>query len=207
MGQLLRAKSQFKRFAASKGIEFSHGLALDRLNNSFTAFEISWLSSKSLGKLASLGWMGRPLPGRTFNLVRTEDDPPRSRISRAIDPLRPGAGELVATALVSLHRSPQAALRRQRRGPGVVGIDPVGVGLLLEPDILARRLLHADRAVLACRLEATERVRNAVRPDAIETAGQHGGILDRRGCALRHIGRHRVAGVAEQGHLAILPAR
>jgi hypothetical protein len=52
MGQLLRAKSQFKRFAASKGIEFSHGLPLDRLNNSFTAFEISWLSSKSLGKLA-----------------------------------------------------------------------------------------------------------------------------------------------------------
>ena len=27
VGQLLRAKSQFKRFAASKGIEFSHGLA------------------------------------------------------------------------------------------------------------------------------------------------------------------------------------
>jgi uncharacterized protein (TIGR00645 family) len=36
VGQLLRAKSQFKRFAASKGIEFSHGLALDRLNNSLT---------------------------------------------------------------------------------------------------------------------------------------------------------------------------
>jgi hypothetical protein len=51
MGQLLRAKSQFKRFCSFERQEFSHGLALDRLNNSFTAFEISWLT-KSQGKLA-----------------------------------------------------------------------------------------------------------------------------------------------------------
>ena len=40
----------------------------------------------------------------------------------------------------------------------------------------------------------------------MEAARQHGGILDGHGGALRHIRRHRVAGIAEQRHLAVRPA-
>ena len=53
------------------------------------------------------------------------------------------------------------------------------------------------------RLEPAKRIRNAVALDAVEAARQHRGVLDRHRRALRHVGRHRMAGVAEQRHLAL----
>src|SRR5437868_6446443 len=96
--------------------------------------------------------------------------------------------------------------RRQRHGPGVVAIDPTGIGLSAEPGIRPRSLLDPRRPLLACRLEAAKRIRNSIPLDTIEAARQYRRVLDRHRRTLRHVGRHRVAGVAEQRYVALTPA-
>src|SRR3954451_12896852 len=83
------------------------------------------------------------------------------------------------------------ALRRQQHGPGVVAIDPVGIGLSAQPRIGARGLLNLRRAILSRRLEAAKRVSDTVTTRAFEAARQHGGVFDRHRGALRHVRRHR----------------
>src|SRR5215470_15748300 len=107
--------------------------------------------------------------------------------------------------LIDWRRLMGASSRREWHRPRVIRVDPVRVGLLLQPRIRARGRLHARGTLLARRLEAAEGVGDAVAVDAIEAARQYGGVLDRHRRALRHVGRHRMAGIAEQGHLAISP--
>src|SRR5260370_30285900 len=97
-------------------------------------------------------------------------------------------------------------LRRQRRGPGVVGINPVGVCFFLKPGIGSRRLLDARRSVFSARFKPTKRIRDTVTLDAFEATRKHGGVFDRHGGALCHVRRHRMAGVAEQRHVPVRPA-
>ena len=61
---------------------------------------------------------------------------------------------------------------------------------------------------LEARAEADprSRIELIVAIDAVEAARQHGGVLDRHRRALRHVGRHRMAGIAEKRHLAVRPA-
>ena len=66
-------------------------------------------------------------------------------------------------------------------------------------------MLDQLRPLLAGRLEAAERIRNAVTFRTFEAARQHRGILHRHRRTLRHVRRHRMAGVAEQRHIMIGP--
>src|SRR5580765_6342675 len=79
--------------------------------------------------------------------------------------------------MTSSARSHRTDLRRQRHGPSVVAIDPVGISLSAQPRIGARGLLDAGSPRLARCLEAAKRIRNSIRLDTVETTRQHGGIL------------------------------
>src|SRR5690242_14449532 len=87
-----------------------------------------------------------------------------------------------------------ASSRRERHRPRVIRVDPVRVGLLLQPRVRARSRLHACGALLSRGLEAAESIRDAVAIDAVEAARQYGGIFNGHRRALRHVGRHRMAG-------------
>src|SRR5258708_18651125 len=94
----------------------------------------------------------------------------------------------------------------ERRRPGVVTIEPTRVAASLgHPRVGARNRLDDRGARLAVGLVTGERAFDVVAINRLETAGEHCGVLD-RGCgALRHIGRHRMAGIAEQRHPAVAP--
>src|SRR5260370_11765369 len=97
-------------------------------------------------------------------------------------------------------------LHLQRSSPGVVGINPVGICFFLEPGIGARRLLDTRGSVFSARLKPTERIRDTVTIDAFEATRKHGGVFDRHGSALRHVGRHRMAVVPDHGLVSVLPS-
>ena len=87
--------------------------------------------------------------------------------------------------------------RRQRRGPGVVTVEPIGIGLVAHPGVGARsRSAPPTRAACASLRRAGTRPRR--RRCSVDAAREHRRVLERHGGARRHVRRHRMAGIAEQ---------
>src|SRR5580704_2759927 len=96
----------------------------------------------------------------------------RSIVRRHAPSIAPFANGLAIARPARARRAPhhegRSYSRRERGGPGVVGIDPVGIGPLLQPGVSARGALHLARALLARRLEAAEGIRDPFPLHAVE---------------------------------------
>src|SRR5580658_307897 len=100
----------------------------------------------------------------------------------------------------------EAALGREWNVPGIIAVEPARIVVAaLHPGVGSRDHLNARRTRLAVRFITLKRRFNVVY--FRQTARQHGGILDSGRRALRHVGRHRMAGIAQQRHTPIAPAR
>src|ERR1700730_3894730 len=98
--------------------------------------------------------------------------------------------------------------RRQRNVPRIVAIQPTCVLVTaFHPSVGARDSLNARRAGLSVRFVAQEGSLDVVAFDFLQTARQDRGILDRGRPSLRHVRCHRMAGVTQQHHASIAPAR
>src|SRR5579863_8735737 len=110
---------------------------------------------------------------------------------------------------VARRRSPnpedEATLRCEWNVPGVVSVEPARIVAALHPGISSRNGLDARRARLTVSFVALKRSLNIV--NIGKAARQYGGVFDGGRGALCHVGRHRMAGVAQQDYAAIAPAR
>src|SRR3954468_2487508 len=95
--------------------------------------------------------------------------------------------------------------RRRRRGPGVVAVEPIRVGGVAHPGAGAGPGLHHGRPRLARRLVEPERVCDVI--ELGDAAREHGGVFERHRGAGRHVGGHRMTGIAEQDDAALAPGR
>src|SRR5437016_5046149 len=83
--------------------------------------------------------------------------------------------------------------RIERRVPRIVAVEPSGVRIaVLHPGVGAGDRLNERGAWLAMGLVAAKRAPDILAAYLVQTASEHGCVLDGRRCALRHVRRHRM---------------
>ena len=97
-------------------------------------------------------------------------------------------------------------LPREGRQAGIVAEEPVRLGGPAHPAVRDGDPLHLGHARYPRRLVAPEGLGGVVVADRRQAAAEDRRILDGHGAARRHVGAHRMAGVAEQDDPAAAPA-
>jgi hypothetical protein len=95
--------------------------------------------------------------------------------------------------------------RNKRNCASIVCEQPAWIDGLPQPGVRCRNVPHLAHARHSIRRIPCKAVAGMLRPDVGDAAGEHSRVFDGHGSAGRHIGAHRVAGIAKKDNSSLMP--